>query len=183
MKTIINADTARAWVGCLGCYNAGRLNGKWVDGITAGDLVGNGLARVETVGEYTAARCLICFSDEFWVMDLEGYGDFLTGECAPFAAQWAAELMQELESEGIDLDAAAAFINDRGAWDKDSFEDSYVGQYDSLEEYAQELAGELYGDQIENAQWPFTCINWEQAAFELSFDYAILGDGYVFRQN
>src|SRR4051812_37984795 len=36
-------DTPRAWVGCLGCYNNGDLNGKWADG-TETDPVEIGLA-------------------------------------------------------------------------------------------------------------------------------------------
>jgi antirestriction protein len=181
MKTLTD-NTPRAWVGCLGCYNSGRLVGKWIDGREAGDLVAAGLATVETVGDYTAPRCVRCFGDEFWTMDLEGYGGFLSGECSPITAQEIALLIEELERQGIDLDAAGAFIEDRGAWDLDAFQDSYVGQYESLEEYAQELAGELYGKELDDARWPFTCINWQHAAEELSHDYALLGGGYVFRQ-
>lgn len=181
MNTITDT-TPRAWVGCLGCYNSGSLRGKWIDGCDAADLVAAGLAQELTVGDYTAPRCLSCGGDEFWVMDLEGYGKFLDGECSPVTAQEIALLMEELERQGIDLDAAGAFIEDRGAWDLDAFQDSYVGQYKSLEEYAQELAEELYGKELRDAVWPFTCIDWEHAARELSYDYAILGDGYVFRQ-
>lgn len=180
--------TPRAWVGCLGCYNSGRLNGKWIDGTVAADLVAAGLAREITVDDYTAPRCLKCGSDEFWVMDLENYEGFLSGECSPSVAQEIALFIEELENEflaenNVDLAAVRAFIDDRGSWDADTFIDSYVGQYDSLEEYAQELAGELYGKELSAAIWPFTCIDWEWAARELSYDYSILGDGYVFRQN
>lgn len=39
-----------------------------------------------------------------------------------------------------------------------------------FENYAQELAEEL-GMMPEDASWPATCINWEQAANELQMDY------------
>lgn len=181
MNTIIE-NQARAWVGCLGCYNSGRLNGRWLDGSVAADLVAAGLAQEITVGDYTAQRCLTCGADEFWVMDHEGFLGLIDGECSPVTAQERAAIIDEIIEAGIDLDAAAAFIEDRGEWDQSSFEDQYVGQYESMEEYAIELAEELYGPEIANAHWPFTCIDWQHAARELSYDYAILGDGYVFRQ-
>lgn len=183
MNTVIEETAPRAWVGCLGCYNSGRLNGKWLDGSVAADMVAAGLAQEITVGEYTAARCLTCGGDEFWVMDHENYYGLIDGECSPVTAQEHAATIEEMQRQGIDLDAAAAFIEDRGEWDLDAFQDAYVGQFASMEEYAQELAEELYGDKIRDAHWPFTCIDWEHAARELSYDFAILGDGYIFRQN
>ena len=37
--------------------------------------------------------------------------------------------------------------------------------------YAQELASELYGKEVDSARWPFNCIDWERAAHELLQDY------------
>lgn len=182
MNTVKTDTTPRAWVGCLGCYNSGSLNGEWLEGSAAADLVAAGLAQDITVGDYTAPRCLSCGADEFWVFDHENYLGLISGECSPVDAERYAATVEEIEREGIDLGAAAAFIADRHEWDLDAFQDSYVGQYESLEEYAQELAGELYGKELEGAAWPFTCIDWEWAARELSYDYAILGDGFIFRQ-
>lgn len=52
-----------------------------------------------------------------------------------------------------------------------------------FEEYAQELAEEL--DLIpENAAWPSNCIDWEQAARELSQDYSTVefdGESYYYQ--
>jgi antirestriction protein len=172
--------TPSAWVGCLGCYNNGRLVGKWLEGEAIGDTVAAGLATLETVGDYTAPRCRRCFADEFWVFDHEGMLGLIQGECSPSEAAEAAATVEEIEREGIDLEAAAAFIEDRGAWDSDEFQDSYAGEWDSLEEFAQHLAEDT-GALSDSVTWPYTCIDWERAAFELSFDYSILGGGYVFR--
>ena len=38
-------------------------------------------------------------------------------------------------------------------------------------EYAQELAEDIEGEALGDAHWPFTCIDWEQAARELRMDY------------
>ena len=185
MNTTIT-DQASAWIGCLGCYNNGSLFGKWVPGIEAADLEAAGLAKVETVGEYTAPRCVRCFGDEFAVLDHENYYGFIEGECGVTEAQEAAELIASIEAQGIDIAAAAAWISYTGqAWDRSSFEDSFQGEHDSFQEFAEELARDIYGDEIDAARWPFSCINWEHAARELSWDYhtedAPGGGVFIFR--
>lgn len=53
-----------------------------------------------------------------------------------------------------------------------------------FEEYAQDLASDLYGNEINDARWPFTCINWKQAADELKQDYTYIdfdGDTWWYR--
>lgn len=42
-----------------------------------------------------------------------------------------------------------------------------------FEEFAQELAEDC-GDLKDAAKWPYTCIDWEQAARELQMDYTIV---------
>ncbi len=54
---------------------------------------------------------------------------------------------------------------------------------DEFEGYARELAEDI-GAIPDNAQWPCTCIDWEQAAKELAMDYSVVtfqGSDYYFR--
>ena len=182
MNTVKIETAPSAWVGCLGCYNNGQLVGKWREGSEEiADLEGAGLAKLETVGDYTAHRCVRCFSDEFMVFDFEGMLGLVSGECSVSEAAAAAATVEEIERKGIDLDAAAAFISDRHEWDLDSFEESYAGEWNSLEDYAQQLAEDT-GAIDEDARWPHNCIDWERAARELSYDYTLIS-GYLFRNN
>lgn len=48
-----------------------------------------------------------------------------------------------------------------------------------FEDYARELASDLYGEEIDGAHWPFTCIDWERAASELEQDYTSIEFGDV----
>ena len=60
---------------------------------------------------------------------------------------------------------------------------AFVAEED-FEEYAQDLASDLYGEEIRNAHWPFDCIDWEQAADALRQDYSAIdyqGTTYLFR--
>jgi Arc/MetJ family transcription regulator len=53
-----------------------------------------------------------------------------------------------------------------------------------FQEYAMGLADDLYGREMSNAAWPFSCIDWEQAARELRMDYSSCeyqGATYPFR--
>ncbi len=61
----------------------------------------------------------------------------------------------------------------------DNAQEAYAGQFDSDEEFAQDLA-EQTGDLGKNIQWPYTCIDWEWASRELMMDYSEQ-DGYYFR--
>jgi hypothetical protein len=55
---------------------------------------------------------------------------------------------------------------------------------DDFEDYAEELAADLYGNEIRDADWPFDCIDWERAADALRMDYSSVeyqGTTYLFR--
>jgi hypothetical protein len=111
-----------------------------------------------------------CFG--FWLQDdwVEAFEHMGLGD-----ADHNAELIAELIAGGID---------------PETIEDSYLCQVEGVTEeragatYAEQLADEL-GD-YKPTQWPYYCIDWEQAWRELSFDGHWLqstggGDWLVFR--
>ena len=60
---------------------------------------------------------------------------------------------------------------------------AFIAEED-FEEYAQDLASDLYGEEIRNESWPFDCIDWEKAADALRQDYSSIdyqGTTYLFR--
>jgi len=82
-------------------------------------------------------------------------------------------------SESYDQEAIDAYIKNVGEGYLDNFEEAYSGQFDSDEDFAQDMAEQL--DLIkEDATWPNNCIDWEYAARELMYDY-FESDGYYFR--
>lgn len=58
-------------------------------------------------------------------------------------------------------------------------EEAYQGQYKSDEDFAQEMADQL-GAIDKDLAWPHSCIDWENAARELMYDYSE-ENGYYFR--
>lgn len=90
MATIaIFTTTPRAWIGCLACYNEGRLIGDWYDAITADQI---------TTYDIHGAHSRADSHDELWVMDHENIP--VKGEMSPAdAAAWGrclAEVDQHL---------------------------------------------------------------------------------------
>lgn len=78
----------------------------------------------------------------------------------------------------IEAYAAYAYLNSESvesaeafsAWRGDA-EDSYAGEYRSDREFAMEMADQI-GAIDSEAQWPYSCIDWDQAARELMMDYS-----------
>jgi len=159
-----------AWVGCLACYNNGALVGAWVDGAAAADAKED--ADWVLAVHRNAPDALA--HEEWQVFDHENYAGAIRGECSPETAQEAAEFLAQIE-EG-EAEALAAFIRAFGGsykMDAETLEthrDAYRGFWSSFEEYAEEFAEEC-GLINADAQWPHTCIDWEHAARELSYDY------------
>lgn len=130
-------ETPRIWVGCLACYNDGRLVGHWTDAVDYDE------------GDYRATlpeRCAGFASvphEELWVMDHEGFAGFLSGECSPTHAQEIAEAMDKIADEGYPVAAVAAWHQYSPTYnditDLDSFADAYCGEWGSGAEYAEEL--------------------------------------------
>lgn len=53
-----------------------------------------------------------------------------------------------------------------------------------FEDYARHFAEGIHGKDVRDAQWPFSCIDWERAARELAMDYTTVeyqGEEYLVR--
>lgn len=64
----------------------------------------------------------------------------------------------------------------------DKIEDAYSGQHDSDKDFAMEHAENIGDIDFSALPWPQNCIDWEDAARELMFDYQEQ-DGYYFTSN
>jgi len=195
-QEIEKRDGPEAWVGCLGCYNAGALVGRWVEGTEAGDVTVASL-HSENQGGVTEADIIgldpfASGHEELWVMDHQGYGGLLSGECSPAEAARIAEAIEAIEADGHPVEAVAAWADHVGEtvteWDgptRESFEDAWCGEWETEQAYAEELADDL-GAVPDDLSWPVSYIDWETATRDLFMsDYwstAAPGGGvYVFR--
>jgi antirestriction protein len=73
------------------------------------------------------------------------------------------EILSELNEDELKIFAAYR-SNFDGSWRE--CQDAYVGQYKSHKDFAYEWA-ESCGDIQQDVKWPYTCINWNDAAQDL----------------
>lgn len=113
--------------------------------------------------------------DEDFSIEIDNWGD-------------TPEWLQDLETLGEFIEAyQSAYIDNLEVWeaghkagiDFDNIEEAYSGSFNSDEEFARETADQL-GAIDKEAKWPMDCIDWEQAAKELMWDYCE-ENGHYFR--
>jgi antirestriction protein len=80
-----------------------------------------------------------------------------------------AEFIEVFEgsSYGIEIFEAANYLDIPFS----DIDEAYSGEFDNDEDFARNMADDL-GVIDKNPSWPYTCIDWEQAASELMYDYA-----------
>ena len=136
ITTTTETTTPRAWVGCLGCYNGGSLNGVWIDGANATNYG----EHLKTYDQGGVTFCSLCNSDEFWVFDHENYDGVISGECSPSEAQELAEL---LDAAGDDVEIFKAWIASGMGNDLDACRDAYIGEFSTNTELGEYFVDEL----------------------------------------
>jgi antirestriction protein len=170
---------AKIYVGTYAKYNAGSLEGKWLD-----------LSDYSDKEEFYNA-CKELHSDEedpeFMFQDREGIPDGLASE------SWISDNlfdvlnklneMRETEREAFEiflhngnLDMAKEDIDDLYR----QFEDSYCGQYKNLEDYAYELVEECYFTK-DTPDIFKTYFDYEAFARDLGYEGHWEESGHVFR--
>lgn len=134
--TAPTAADPQVWIGCLACYNAGRLVGDWFPAIEADET---STRTVHATAGYTGP--LVETHEELWVMDHEGFSGLLTGECSPAEATRLAEILEDVR----DPAAFAAYVDHVGDLEDalETFEDAYRGTFESERAFAEELVDDL----------------------------------------
>lgn len=180
MKTSIDFDAPSVWIGCLACYNEGRLVGDWFDAEDADEI---------TAQDIHGAHARAGTHDELWVMDTDGDMP-VRREMSPHeAAQWARAVLSVPEHQRAALCAwvrSGDYVAE-GTGELPSipdFEERYCGQWDSFRDYAEQLAddtGLLQGVPEGVARY----FEWAAWTRDLAFDFTVAdargGGVHVFR--
>lgn len=172
MKTTIKSES-RIFVTDYASYNEGTQfkHGHWVD-LDQFDSV-------DSLDEYLTAHFEEAGIEdpEIMITDFEGFPKRFYSES--YDTNLIGELFEyfELLENCHEPEAMAAFIE--AGYDHKDFDEAYAGQFNSDEEFAQDMAEQL-GAIDPRAGWPNNCIDWEWAARELMYDYFEVR-GYYFR--
>lgn len=125
-------DEIRIYVACLASYNNGILHGAWIDATQGEDGI---LQHVETMLEQSSEED----AEEWAIHDYEGFGDIDLSEYASFETVASfAEFIEEHGDLGAELIAHYGDLDDA----LEAITDHYAGEYDSLEDYAEQFTEE-----------------------------------------
>lgn len=175
-------DEPAIWLGCLSCYNSGRLNGRWITAEQAAEPEAaetlNGLATLETVGTYIARRCVKCFGDEFDVMDHQ----LIPTTCATARDFYEnAEQLAELHNNG-ELEPLTLLNSNLVMSSLDELieyhRDNYQGEYNTMNDFAERLIDE--GVIEIPATMPAHWVDIDAIARDLQYDHFEIS-GHVWR--
>lgn len=153
----------RVWVGCLACYNAGRLTGEWMDAADANDW------KCPVDPAHDEHQCL---DHEIpWINHEPGQAE---------AVEWAEAVagVEDDEAEAFTLFAKIQNWRTPSDVNLDTFRDAYCGRWESAEAHAWELVDDLDGDTTKAP--PYFMYQFDEIAWQGDHTYE---DGHVFRNH
>ena len=130
----VPAEEPRIYVASLSDYNAGRLHGRWLDAHLSTDELQAGVEAMLSASP-TDPR-----AEEWAIHDYQGFYGLRLGEWE--SLERVSRLGKGIVEHG---EAFAAWVaNDQVATEElDRFEDCYLGRWDSVEDYAEQLLDDL----------------------------------------
>lgn len=180
MATNTPQSTPRVWIGCLHCYNSGRLVGEWFDAVHADEVT---LAAVHRGSGGSHTGC-----EELWCLDVDDMP--VQQEMSPAEAAAWGRVVEEVDERLRPALLAWVRSGDyvaEGMGELPSlpdFEERFAGEWESFREYAENLADDM-GLLRDVAEEIATYFNWEAWTRDLAFDYsveaAVDGGVYIFR--
>lgn len=144
----------RIWVGSLADYNARRLHGEWLDAAVSDDELQAGVQNILASSHEPGA-------EEYGIFDYDEFGAFRVGEYEQLDV--VARVARGIAEHGPAF-ATYAQLHDADPAMLASFEDSYVGEYESAADWAREVLGGL------EAELDLTCPEYLRGY--VSVDYA-----------
>ncbi|SKK23643.1 antirestriction protein [Mycobacteroides abscessus subsp. massiliense] len=173
------------YVASLADYNNGRLHGRWIEAAREPeDIQADINAILDSSSEPNA--------EEWAIHDYEQFGRWKVGEYD--SVEQISRIARNIAEHGYAYSAwADVFDGDDASFDIDSFHEAYLGHYDSVTDYVEQMADDL-GYEAELAKLPehlqgYAHIDYTAIArdMELSGDIAAVQDPngglWLFRSN
>jgi antirestriction protein len=151
------------WVGSLADYNNGDLHGQWLDAAREPDDI---YADIQAMLARGPAAWRGDAPEEWGIFDYEGFGGLRIGEYE--SIEDVARLAAGITEHGPAFAAwAEATAPDEAT--SEAFAEAYCGHFDSAADYAEQLVGDVEGDELLEKTIPA----WLQPYIEI--DYEALG--------
>ena len=173
--TTTTTTTPRIYVASLSDYNAGRLHGVWIDADDEYESIQEAITEM-------LARSVEPGAEEFAIHDYEGFGPYKVDEYESIES--VNRVAEGISEHGDAFAHWAAYVDDLD--ELDAFEDRYIGHYDSMVDYAEQLVDDRGLDAaLDKADLgslrSYVRVDTEMLARDLESEYAVSeGDGGVF---
>ena len=169
----------RIYVASLSDYNDGRLVGRWLDASVPVDDLAEGIQAMLAASPSSGA-------EEWAIQDYEGFGPLRLDEYE--SMETVSEVARGIATHGPAFAHWAALVGSHDVQALERFEDAYLGYWDSIETYADQLLDDLGLPEVlerslPDSLQPYVTIDVEGFArdLELSGDVsASSGDGGVY---
>lgn len=130
----LDREHPRIYVASLADYNAGRLHGRWLD------------AAREVENLESDVRAMLAASpepiaEEWAIHDYEGFGELRLSEYESFES--VSRVAMGIIEHGPAFSAWAAHVGIDDIEGLERFSDAYLGQWESLEDYAEQLLDDV----------------------------------------
>lgn len=135
-------DSPQIWVGSLSDYNNGILYGDWIDAARDATEVHADIQTMLVASPWAARSGEV--AEEWGIFDYEGFGPASVQQHDSIDA--VARVARGIAEHGLAFAAWASITEDDDTLD--SFEDAYLGHYDSAEGYVEQLIDDLGYEQL-----------------------------------
>jgi antirestriction protein len=155
----------RVWIGSLANYNAGRLHGDWVDAAVEEDELVDAVQRILATSKEQDA-------EEWGIFDYDEFGTFRVNEYDDLGM--VSAVARGIAEHGAAF-AAWAELHDGEASMLDQFEDAYLGEYDSIEDWARTVLDETGLEETLSKGLPASLVAYVRIDYEAWARDAVLG--------
>jgi antirestriction protein len=135
------ASTPRIYVASLSDYNAGNLHGRWIDADQPASVIHEQITRM--LGESAELG-----AEEWAIHDYENFGGLRLSEFEDI--ETVAEMARLIQEHGpVFAKLAEYFGGTSGVKEaRESLEERYHGEFDTVEDYAAQLVEDCYSDAL-----------------------------------
>lgn len=132
----------KIYVASLSDYNDGRLHGTWIDAARdAGEIADDVQAMLK--------RSPMALAEEWAIHDSDGFAGFEVGEYESFEV--VSRIASGIAEHGPAFAALASLVGTETS-ELERFEDYFLGEFDSMSEFARNLADDLgWEDELDRA--------------------------------
>ncbi len=177
-----SGSSPEIWVGSLADYNAGHLHGVWLDATLEPDELAAAI-------QFMLKNSHEADAEEYGVLDYDGFGQGLGSLLGEYPSLTTiSKMAQGIAEHGEAYAAWAAYVGPEQTEQLDRFEDHYLGEWESIEAYAEDLLQETEAYRVieEAPEWlqPYLQVDVEGCARDLGFELQVVerpeGGVYVF---